>query len=145
MTDYYKELMISEIGARMQYGVKFQHFAWDDKIEDSIEVAAEIYSINRDGYIRNTYDDEEVYLDDVKLYLYPLSSISEEKLYEVSKILGKDVVIFKDYIRSINHERNSFSYLELNALFEWFNKNHFDYKGLIEKGLAIDATNLNIY
>jgi hypothetical protein len=28
---------------------------------------------------------------------------------------------------------------------EWFLKNHIDYNGLIEKGLAIDATNLNIY
>lgn len=28
---------------------------------------------------------------------------------------------------------------------DWLNKNHFDYRGLIEKGLAIDATNLNIY
>ena len=31
----------------------------------------------------------------------------------------------------------------------WFvdfcNKNHFDYRGLIEKGLAIDARGLNIY
>lgn len=27
----------------------------------------------------------------------------------------------------------------------WLNKNHFDYRGLIEKGLAIDATNKNIY
>jgi hypothetical protein len=30
-------------------------------------------------------------------------------------------------------------------LFDWLNKNNFDYRGLIEKGLAIDATNLNIY
>ena len=28
---------------------------------------------------------------------------------------------------------------------DWFNKNHIDYRGLIEKGLAIDCTNLNIY
>jgi hypothetical protein len=28
---------------------------------------------------------------------------------------------------------------------DWLNKNHFDYRGLIPKGLAIDATNLNIY
>jgi hypothetical protein len=33
----------------------------------------------------------------------------------------------------------------LNELVDWLNKNHFDYQGLIEKGLAIDATNLNIY
>jgi hypothetical protein len=30
-------------------------------------------------------------------------------------------------------------------LFDWLNANHFDYRGLIENGLAIDATNLNIY
>ena len=28
---------------------------------------------------------------------------------------------------------------------DWLNKNHFDYRGLIEKGLAIDATGLDIY
>ena len=28
---------------------------------------------------------------------------------------------------------------------DWFNKHHLDYRGLIQKGLAIDATNLNIY
>jgi hypothetical protein len=30
-------------------------------------------------------------------------------------------------------------------LIDWLNKNHFDYRGLIEKGLAIDATDKNIY
>ena len=30
-------------------------------------------------------------------------------------------------------------------VFDWYNKNHFDYRGLIEKGLAVDCTNLNIY
>jgi hypothetical protein len=29
--------------------------------------------------------------------------------------------------------------------FDWLNKNHFDYRGLIEKSLALDATGLNIY
>ena len=28
---------------------------------------------------------------------------------------------------------------------DWFNKNHFDYRGLIPKGLANDATDKNIY
>lgn len=30
-------------------------------------------------------------------------------------------------------------------LVDWLNKHHFDYRGLIEKGLALDATNLGIY
>ena len=29
--------------------------------------------------------------------------------------------------------------------YDWLNKNYFDYRGLIPKGLAIDATGLNIY
>lgn len=30
-------------------------------------------------------------------------------------------------------------------ILQWTWKNHFDYRGLIKKGLAIDATGLNIY
>ena len=30
-------------------------------------------------------------------------------------------------------------------VFDWLNKKGFDYRGLIPKGLAIDATRLNIY
>jgi hypothetical protein len=32
-----------------------------------------------------------------------------------------------------------------NETFDWLNANHFDYRDLIPKGLAIDATVLNIY
>ena len=34
--------------------------------------------------------------------------------------------------------------INFEILEDFFHKNHFDYRGLIEKGLAIDATNLNI-
>lgn len=34
---------------------------------------------------------------------------------------------------------------DCNNMISWLNKNHFDYRDLIEKGLAIDCTNLNIY
>ena len=34
---------------------------------------------------------------------------------------------------------------DIIELFDFLNKNHFDYRGLIPKGLAIDCTNLNIY
>jgi hypothetical protein len=33
----------------------------------------------------------------------------------------------------------------LDKLIDWLNKNHFDWRGLIPMGLAIDATGLNIY
>jgi hypothetical protein len=60
-----------------------------------------------------------------KPYLFPLSSITEEQK--------------EDMIKSscgIGSNKN---------VFDWFNKNHIDYRGLIPMGLAIDCTNLNIY
>lgn len=63
-----------------------------------------------------------------KPYLFPLSSMSEEQEKECQQI--KHSYYFDD---------DSF------VLFDWYNKNHFDYRGLIPKGLAIDATGLNIY
>ena len=60
----------------------------------------------------------------VKPYLFPLSSMTK---------------VQKKYIR----EKHTFG--ATYELFDWLNKNHFDYRGLIEKGLAIDATDKNIY
>ena len=61
------------------------------------------------------------------------------------KNIGKGVEICNDFdIVKIIQEK-TFSFLELQAVFEWLLKNHFDYRGLIEKSLAIDATGLNIY
>ena len=32
-----------------------------------------------------------------------------------------------------------------HELFDFLDRNNYDYRGLIEKGLAFDATKLNIY
>jgi hypothetical protein len=34
--------------------------------------------------------------------------------------------------------------IDLDAI-DWLNAHHFDYRGLIEKGLALDATGKNVY
>ena len=61
-----------------------------------------------------------------KPYLFPLSSMTEEQQINLTKFVAN----------GINGQ---------NILYDWYNKNHFDYRGLIEKGLAIDATGLNVY
>ena len=107
-----------------------------DKPDSIVDYVADIDFFG-DGY---PYEVEEF-----KPYLFPLSSINSDQLKEVSEILGKEVEVFDNYLNIVDHTRNTFSYLELDALFDWFNKNHFDYRNLIEKGLAIDCTNINIY
>lgn len=156
MTKEDKILLVKDLCSRLPYGVRVCHVASEisgvlhnmsvlhmyegnsdsDKPDSIVDYIADIDFFG-DGY---PYEVEAF-----KPYLFPLSSISSEQLKEVSEILGKDVEIFDNYLNIVEHTRNTFSYLELDALFDWFNKNHFDYRNLIEKGLAIDCTNINIY
>lgn len=85
--------------------------------------------------------------DSVKPYLRPMSSITkeEEKIFE--KCFYSDGRMDKDYIRGELLHWNFEDYypsfeMELcsipNAI-DWLNEHHFDYRGLIEKGLALEA------
>ena len=67
-------------------------------------------------------------IEEVKPYLFPLSDISEKQEHE--------------FLSTCN---GYCSYYWTEETFDWLNENHIDYRGLIEKGLAIDCTNLNIY
>ena len=63
----------------------------------------------------------------IKPYLFPLSSMTEEHQKEEYNICA-------GYI--LGYESN---------LIDFYNKYHYDYRGLIPMGIAIDATGLNIY
>lgn len=138
MTQKNKEILIKDLCARLPYGVK-------------VLFENEVFSID---YISAVY--EEIKLDipdnytldisNVKPYLFPLSSMTKEQLFDVQEILGKNEIEIEDgFLSIIDSDRNTISYLEILAVLEWFYKNHFDIYGLIPMGLAIDATNLNIY
>ena len=88
-------------------------------------------------------------IEEVKPYLFPLSSMTEEQKKEFIKVSGyeareEDCGRHTEtyYYDMVGHEHNF--YPNFDAI-DWLNKNHFDYRGLIEKGLALDATGLNIY
>ena len=123
MTQNDKELLLKDLCARLPYGVRYRRFAWDDKRGEEC-ISAKIYSISPDGYVRNYHEDESDYIDNVRPYLFPLSSITKKRLEELS-----------EYIDIKN------AYVAVDLL----NSHHIDYRGLIEKGLAIDATGKNIY
>ena len=124
-----KNLLLKDLCSRLPYGVRYRHFTWNDEYGETY-IAAQIYSINTDGYVKNCHDDETVYIDNVRPYLFPLSSMTEEQKKEYQYITERWMY---DPVYSISDS------------IDWLNKHHFDYRGLIEKGLAIDATGLNIY
>ena len=123
MPQEYKELLLTDLCARLPYGVKFLRESWNYEWDQELSVIEVLEDIDKDGYINKT----KVYnVEDIKPYLFPLSSMTEEQEKEWLYTLSSDYHITYDTV-------------------DWLNKNNFDYRGLIPMGLAIDATNLNIY
>lgn len=128
-----KELLLKDLCARLPYGVKISiPELWVS--EKKIEVLNEIFK-GDDGLYR--VNDNGMLIEHIKPYLSPLSSMTEEQRKELN-----DTLINLN-LKALSDEVSS----EVIATYEidFYNKNHFDYRGLIPKGLAIDATGKNIY
>lgn len=129
MTQSDKDLLLKDLCSRLPYGVKFP-ITWADPITaEPIETIGTISAINRYGIVSFVWDYEgqeileknNLHIKDVKPYLLPMSSMTEEQLKEYMTIPPGYKTI------------------------DWFNKHHFDYRCFIERGSANDATNKNIY
>ena len=138
MTKEDKELLLKDLCARLLYNVKV---LYNNKVFNVDYISAIYEEIKLDIPDNYTLD-----ISNVKPYLFPLSSMTREQLFDVQEIIGKNEIEIEDgFLHIINSDRNTITYLEILAVFEWFYKNHFDIYGLIPMGLAIDATGLNIY
>ena len=144
MTQEDKNLLLRDLCARLPYGVKLCHESFEDVIIlhtiDATQFAVEISIDNSNS--NTAYWNS---IEQVKPYLFPLSSMTEEQLYELREMFGFEIEFNNGFIELSTFHHGRLGYLEMVALFEWFNRNHFDYRGLIPKGSAIDCTNLNIY
>ena len=141
MTQKDKELLFRDLCARIPYNVKCYNSKYRPDLAE--EIICITVNYNHPCIQLGTY----LYkLEQVKPYLFPLSSMTKEQLFEVQEILGKNEIEIEDgFLSIIDSSRNTITYLEILALLNWFYKNHFDINGLIPMGLAINATELNIY
>lgn len=132
-----KELLVKDLCARLPYGVKA-----NNEIQGDFKIygICENFVFGRNEICHIDFDVEKI-----KPYLFPLSSMTEEQLYELREMFGFEIEFRDELIELSTFHHNRLGYLEMDAMFEWFNRNHFDCRGLIPMGLAIDATNLNIY
>lgn len=147
MTQNEKDLLLKDLWVRLPYRVICQC----DNIK-SQGVLTEIgihYNMCR-LYDRFTAKSENCCIFDCKPYLFPLSSMTEEQKKEISKRYNLHTsyglcIEITNHFEGYGYDDNSCHLLDYLWLIDWFNENHFDYRGLISKGLAIDATGLNIY
>ena len=121
MTKEDKELLLKDFCARVPYDVKVLY----DNAVFSIEYVSPMYEEVK----LDTSDNWTVAVSDIKPYLFPLSSMTDEQEKEYNNLNCYELGCFP-------HSEEALDYLT---------KNHFDYRYLIEKGLAIDATGLGIY
>jgi hypothetical protein len=88
-------------------------------------------------------------LKNIKPYLFPLSSMTEEQKYDFYCRFIENDCDFDDfkglYLDNGMWHKLLTSLDDIEALIDWFHKNHNDYRGLIPMGVAIDATDKNIY
>ena len=124
MTQEDKQLLLRDLCARLPYGVKVKYLYWDEDKGCEYPVPMILDDINSDGYIRFHGDIAEEegqgYILTYLPYLRPMSSMTEKEKEEYDKTFDWDYSI-------------------QGTPFDWLNAHHFDYRGLIGKGLALEA------
>ena len=116
-----RQLLLKDLSARLPYNPMVH-----------------IHDLNTTEYDNYLYADDldsmMSYSIRLKPYLRPMSSMTEEEQRTLDSMCnGVEMVSRLSGLKMFD------------KAFNWLNENHFDYRGLIEKGLAIDATGLDVY
>ena len=127
MTQEEKEILFKDLCVRLPYHTRVKVWLKDGTTEEgALDLEHNYGDVLRDAFYYNK-------IVKIKPYLFPLSSMTEEQ-----KIFLKQ----QNWCIAISTSGTVETTIEG---IDWLNKNHFDFKGLIPMGLAIDATKLNIY
>ena len=122
MTQEEKELLLKDLCARLPYHPKAKIFIEGFGMEYNEQWT--------DIELGHAWFESET--ENIKPYLRPMSSMTKEERYTYRHMLGA----------TLNSEGESimFVYVEdFPTVIDWLNEHHFDYRGLIEKGLALEA------
>lgn len=126
-----KELLLQDLGARLSYGVHCCVFNLNKTIKEDNDI---IYGIVGDNIVSLKSDKNEYYMYyQIKPYLRPMSSMTEEEYKQYRKF---------SYYGAAGYRNNDYKEMVATPSFEkmdFLNAHHFDYRGLIEKGLALEA------
>ena len=131
MDSKYLDIIYKELSARMTYGLKVQVNDFLFTFDEEHMGIGMIYT----DYYRQPLESPNIILsgcfygNDIKPYLFPLSSMTPKQKAELAHLTADIDGIFEQVLAEI----------------EFYHRHHIDYRGLIEMGLAIDATGLGIY
>ena len=137
MTQEDKKLLLTDLSARLMYGVICQVDEGAAGLNDGklveIDISKEFVRFDADI---NCY--MGAYIDDVKPYLRSMSSMTKEEEKEYNSfIIGQQP--FDCDFSAYPIEYKILYEDDIDSYIDWLNKKMFDYRGLIEKGLALEA------
>ena len=131
MTQEDKELLLKDLSARLSYGpivsVTDGTIKYDAYIESISYKNIQVSPVSDSNFTAYTF----YKISEIKPYLRPMSSMTEEEWND-----------YKSTWKLIEHDLEDI-YEPCIESYDWLNAHHFDYRGLIEKGLAIDVTEDN--
>ena len=131
MTQEEKSLLLQDLCARLPYGVKVQPSG----------SASPHKFVGYDKSLVRIDTDQRFELGNIKPYLRPMSSMTEEEKKEFS-IFGFEVI---DHINANRDECPKYqvieasNFSEITNITDWLNAHHFDFHNLIERGLALET------
>ena len=129
MTPEDKELLLKDISGRLPYGLIVQISLYrNDGRKGDIELDPHV--------TENIWEIIDKY--HALPYLRPMSSMTEDESKEYRKTQ------ITKWVKSVDCTYGGYyEHKDTIKTFDWLNAHHFDYRGLIKKGLAIEVTKEN--
>ena len=152
MTQEEKQLLLKDLSVRLPYHTKC-YCEWSKEAPNGTSGCVQELSTFLIDELEIMGESEyDCQISGIKPYLRPLSSMTEEEAMEVARIRGlKDILsvsLKENYIfvelddGVFGSELYTIWFNEMVTsieMLDWLNSHHFDYRGLIEKGLALEA------
>ena len=122
-----KQLLLKDLSARWLYGtiisVTDGNIKYNAYIESVSYKNIQVSPVSDSNFTAYTF----YKISEIKPYLRPISSMTEEEDKEFALL-------------QVNVHRADILYaIDCTKVVEWLNKHHFDYRGLIGMGLALEA------
>ena len=139
MTKEDRQLLLKDLAARFPYGVVLDVDTTDWRApQGHIQVKIESYGIifkDLSLIVNGSY-----YGDNYKPYLRPISSMTDEEFAEYEKAKDLDTLDSSETLIKNMKAKHRVRISKWYHGTDWLNAHHFDYRGLIERGLALEAS-----